>query len=159
MIANDKQASTNPYAPPKSPVGEATTSRFYSPWQICVGAILGGPLAAGYLYSRDHILFGSPNKARTSLLWTGVVLLCLFAVALSLPKHSSGTILAAAVAGMYRWFARQAFDETISMRRNQGWTSYSWWRVVGLSIVGLTLTLGILLVLVLLLPERWTANL
>jgi len=157
MIPDEQRAILN--APPQVSVSDSTAGRFYSPWQICVGALLGGPLAGGYFYSRDHISFGSPNKARTSLLWTGVVVICLFAIGLSSPRQSSGTVLAAAVAGMYRWFARQAFDETISTRRNQGWTQYSWWRVVGLSVVGLILTLAILFLLVSFLPDQWTSNL
>jgi len=154
MESSEQQIT--PYAPPLAPVGVTTTDRFYTPWQICVGAIIGGPVAAGYFYSRDYILFGLPRKAMTSLILSGVLLCCLFAIGISLPEHGSGTGFAVAVAAMYRWFAQKTFDQTISLRRDKGWTAYSWWRVIGLSIIGLTLTLAVLFALLLLLPERWT---
>jgi hypothetical protein len=160
MTPNEKEA--NPYAPPQSPVDVATMGRFYTPWQICLGALLGGPLAAGYFYSRDHILFGSPGKARTSLILGGVLLCCLFAIGISFPPrhgHEMNEMLPPAmIAGMYRWFAQKTFDETISLRRGQGWTAQSWWRVVGLATVGLILTLAISIALFLLLPDSWTAD-
>jgi hypothetical protein len=154
-----REQEINPYIPPQASADVTTTGRFYTPLQICLGAFLGGPLAAGYFYSRDHILFGSPGKAWTSLVLSGVILCCLFAFGISFPsfaRHGNEIIPPAIIAGMYRWFAQKTFDQAISLRRDKGWTAYSWWRAIGLSIIGLTLTLAVLFALLLLLPERWT---
>jgi hypothetical protein len=156
-MTSDQQEIT-PDASLQPSVGTATTSRFYTPWQICVGAILGGPLAAGYFYSRDHVLFGSPGKAKASLIWSVAFMCGLFAVGIFLPAHGSGTGFAIGSAVVYRWTAKQAFDKAISLRRDQGWVAYSWWRVVGLSIIGLILSLAIAFVLVLILPDSWFAD-
>jgi hypothetical protein len=137
---------SNPYATPKSEVQDLPEQRYYTPGQICAAAILGGPLAGGYLVSRDHSLFGSPQKATAALLWSFLVLIGLIGLGYALPEHSSGTGLAAIVAGMYRWYAKEAFEGTIAERRQQGWLRYSWWRAVGLS-VGFLILMLVLLVL------------
>jgi hypothetical protein len=71
----------------------------------------------------------------------------------SLPEHSSETIPAAIVAGMYRWYAKESFQSTITQRQNQGWLRYSWWRVVGLSVGILVLMLALLVVFVIVIPQ------
>jgi hypothetical protein len=108
--------------------------RYYTPWQICVGAILGSPLAAGYFASRDHKLFGAPKKAAITLLVSCFIVAALLGLGAVLPKGASGTVWAALVAGAYRWYADGAFSADISRRRSEGWTPHSWWRVVGLSL-------------------------
>lgn len=47
---------TNPYAPPKAVLSELQpeVGRFYTPGQICVATLLGGPIAGGILVFRNH---------------------------------------------------------------------------------------------------------
>jgi hypothetical protein len=91
---------SNPYAAPNTQSADSTEQRYYSPGQVFLAAILGGPLAAGYLVSRDHSLFGSPKKARATLLWTFVVIIGMIGLGYALPERSSQTIPAAIVAVM-----------------------------------------------------------
>jgi hypothetical protein len=58
----------NPFAAQASEVAKSRKQRYYSPGQVLLAALLGGPLAGGYLVSRDHSLFGSPRKAKATLL-------------------------------------------------------------------------------------------
>jgi hypothetical protein len=54
-------------------VAESRKQRYYSPGQVLLTALLGGPLAGGYLVSRDHSLFGSPKRAKATLLWSAAL--------------------------------------------------------------------------------------
>jgi hypothetical protein len=129
------------------------TPRYCTPWQIGVAAILGGPLAGGYLASRNHALFGTQRKARTTLALSAL-LVCglLYVSSLALP-HASGTPIAAAVAGGYRWYAGATFDGEIAQRRAAGWLAHSWWRVMGISL--LVLVAMLLAIYMALLISQW----
>ena len=121
--------------PPMEPsMDTSKQQRYYTPWQVGVGTILGGPLAGGYFASRDHQLFGAGRKAAITLIASCVLLVVLLGIGALLPKGASGTVLAAVVAGIYRQYAASAFDSEITRRRTEGWTPQSWWRVVGLSL-------------------------
>src|ERR1700752_1823683 len=130
-------------------MAESAQQRYYSPWQICVGAILGSPLAAGYFGSRNYVLFKAPSKAMAALLVSAAVLLARVAVGYSMPEGASGTIPAAIVAGLYRWHAQVAFASDIARSQSDGWKAHSWWRVITLSL-GILVALLVLAFLVLL---------
>ena len=144
----------NLYAPPNAHVADAEPvppnhRHYYTPWQVCVATILAGPLGGGYFFFRNHQLFGNRQKATRAVLVSGFLLIALTGLGLLMRKGGSGTALAGAVAGMYRWFASDAFNSEITKRKVEGWTSASWWRVIGLSIAmlaGLLLCAIVLLV-------------
>ncbi len=131
----------------------ATGQRYYTPWQITVAAILGGPLAGGYLASRDHALFGSQGRARATLAVSALLLCGLLYVGHLLPPQASGTPIAVGVAFGYRWYAGVTFDGEIAQRRAAGWLAYSWWRVIGISL--LVMAAMFLLVYLALLASLW----
>jgi hypothetical protein len=123
-------------------VNAPNLQRYYTPWQVCVGTIIAGPLAGGYFAYRDHQLFGNQKKASATLLVSGVVLIGLLGLSALLRKGDSTVVLTCLVASIYRLYAAGAFDSEISRRRISGWTSESWWRVFGISI---SILVGILL--------------
>jgi hypothetical protein len=144
---------TNPYAAPSAPVADSPERRYYTPGQVLLAAILGGPLAGGYLFSRNYSLFGFPKKAKAALLWSLAVSIAAIGLGFALPAHTSRTVPAAIVAGMYRWYAREAFQSAIAERQAQGWLRYSWWRVAGLSVAFLVLIIVLAAVLLILIPR------
>jgi hypothetical protein len=146
--------AANPYEAPKSRVEDSAERRYYSAWQICAAALLGGPLAAGYLAARDHRLFGSPTKAKRTLMVAVAVLAGLLVLGYVTPQNSSMTIPAAVMAAIYRQYATTVFGQSIAQRKEQGWVQDSWWRVVGISLGFLVLTLAIVVLSVLLFPPR-----
>ena len=105
---------TNPYAAPSAPVADAPERRYYTPGQVTLATLLGGPLAGGYLFSRNYSLFGSRKKAKIALLWSLAVSVAAIGLGFALPAHTSRTVPAAIVAGMYRWYAKEAFQGTIA---------------------------------------------
>ncbi len=83
--------------------------RYFTPWQICAAALIGSAVAGGYFMSCDHALFGRPTKVKSALLWGVLITAALVAVALSLRMGRSGTLVGLAVAGFYRWHAKDTF--------------------------------------------------
>ena len=144
---------SNPYAAPSAPLTDSPERHYYTPGQVTLAALLAGPLAGGYLVSRNYSLFGSPKKAKTALLWSLAATIAAIGLGCALPAHSSGTVPAALLAGMYRWYAKEAFQGTIAQCRAQGWLRYSWWRVVGLSVVFLVLIIVLAAVLLIIIPR------
>jgi len=144
---------TNPYAAPSAPVADSPERRYYTPGQVTLATLLGGPLAGGYLFSRNYSLFGSRKKAKIALLWSLAVSVAAIGLGFALPAHTSRTVPAAIVAGMYRWYAKEAFHGTIAERQAQGWLRYSWWRVVGLSVAFLVLMILLAAVFLILIPR------
>lgn len=119
-----------------------------------MGAILGGPLAGGYLASRDHAVFGAQGRARATLALSALLLCGLLYVSHLLPPHASGTPIAAAVAFGYRWYASVAFDGEIARRRAAGWVAYSWWRAIGISLA--LMAAMFLLIVLALIASGWS---
>jgi hypothetical protein len=129
----------NSYAPPNAHVADAVLGppnhpHYYTPWQVGVATIIAGPLGGGYFLYRNHQLFGNRDKAIRTAFVSAVLLVALVGVGLLLRKGGSGTALAGAVAGIYRWYASEAFKSEIPKRQAEGWMPASWWRVVGHSI-------------------------
>jgi hypothetical protein len=124
--------------------------RYYTPWQIAVATILGGPVAGGFLALRNHILFGAPTKAIIVGVVSGVVAIGAIVAGVMMPPHVSRMACAFPIVIAYRWYAESAFGGQISNRKGEGWAQYSWRRVVGFSVAflaGVVLlgTVGILI--------------
>jgi uncharacterized membrane protein len=123
--------------------------RYYTPWQICVATLIGGPLAGGFFASRDHVLFGAKQKATPTLLVSTAIVVAGAVLGSRIQPNASetvdagGTVVQALIALAYRWYAVGAFTEEISKRQSEGWTPQSWWHVVRISFAFL---LGFLLI-------------
>ena len=147
--------ATNPYEAPKSRVADYSPQRrYYSAWQICVPALLGGPPAAGCLASRDHELFGSSTKARNTLVAAALLVAVGLEVGRLAPKNTSYTVPAAMTAALYRQYAEVVFREAIAQHKEQAWVPDSWWRVLGISLASLVLLLAIGFLGLLVFPPR-----
>ena len=121
-----------------------TPQHYYSPWQITVGTLIGGPLAGGYLAAHDHTLLGEPGKGRVTLAVSCVVIVLLLYLGSVLPERSPTSILPFAVALGYRYYASFAFDAVLSRKSAEGWVQQSWWRAVGLSFAFLAAMVAII---------------
>ena len=107
------------------------SQRYYSSTQIAVATLIGGPLAGGYLASRDHALFGHPEKGRIILIISCVAIIALLYLGSIVPPQASRTALPFIAVIAYRVYATYAFDPTIAQRKSEGWLQYPWWRAVG----------------------------
>lgn len=115
---------------PKSP------GRYYSPWQVLVGTILGGPLAGGFLIASDHSAFGAAARGRATLIVSCLVIVAAVLLQGALGDRlapSDGSIIAGLVAGLYGVYARVVLTAEIARRRGLGWLPHAWSRVLGIS--------------------------
>jgi hypothetical protein len=127
----------NPYAPPKAALDDAQPSagRFYTPWQVSVVTLLGGPIAGGILLFRNYCVFGARSKGNLALgISTGVVL-ALVSVGVVRPDLGRGlSWLSFVIAAVYRSYATTAFGSEIAERRARNWTRQPWWHVIVVGI-------------------------
>jgi len=122
----------------------SSSPQYYSSMQITVATLIGGPLAGGYLASRDHTLFGDPGKGRLALVISSVVIIVLLYLGSILPPQNARSGLPFLAVIGYRVYSAYAFDSTIAQRRSEGWLQYSWWRAVGISLVILMAMIAII---------------
>lgn len=115
---------------PKSP------GRYYSPWQVLVGTILGGPLAGGFFIASDHSAFGTAGRGRATLIVSCLVIVAAVLLQSALGDRLEPTdspMIAGLVAGCYGVYARVALTGEIARRRGLGWLPHAWARVLGIS--------------------------
>lgn len=111
--------------------------RYYSPWQVLVATILGGPMAGGFFIAADYSAFGAAARGRAALavscllIVAGVLLQSHFAPQLD---PEAAPMVAGLIAGLYGVYARAAFTAEIGRRRGAGWAQHDWARVIGISL-------------------------
>jgi hypothetical protein len=135
---------------------QKSPGRYFSPWQVLVGTILGGPLAGGFLIASDHTAFGAAGKGRAALLVSCLVIVggVFLQNALGSQLDPAGaSMVAGFVAGIYGVYARFALTADITRRRGAGWVPHTWSRVLGISLGFLA---AIVLLLALAAPDLGT---
>ena len=129
----------------------STDLRVYTPWQVCVSCLIGGPASATLLIAENFRVFDNQKKRKLTLLCGAVTLLALVGLGLMLPKHSSGTVLAVVVAGVSREITKHQQGSQIAEIQAKGGRIASWWVAVGVGLIGLVATVILVFPLVLLL--------
>ena len=116
---------------------QKSPGRYFSPSQVLVGTILGGPMAGGFLIASDHSAFGAAGKGRVALMTSCLVIVGCVLLESTIGKQlepSDGPIIAGVIAGFYGVYARVALSAEIARRHGLGWSAHSWTRVVGISL-------------------------
>jgi hypothetical protein len=129
-----------------------TNSRVYTPWQVSVSCLIGGPAAATWLIAENFRVFNDLRKQKLTFLYGAITLLGLIGLGLVLPKNSSCMVLAALVAGASRDITRRQQGSRIEELRTNGGRIASWWTAVGIGCLCLVATLILIFLVVLLLP-------
>ncbi|HTX20924.1 MAG TPA: hypothetical protein VMD27_03540, partial [Candidatus Aquilonibacter sp.] len=131
---------------------QPTNSRVYTPWQVCVSCLIGGPAPATWLIAENFRVFDNQKKRKLTFLYGAIGFLALIGLGFVLPKHSSGTVLAALIAVATREITKHQQGSQIEDLRAKGGRIASWWSAVGIGVLGLVATLIVIVVLVLVLP-------
>jgi hypothetical protein len=145
---------SNPYSTPAAQGAGSVSGHFYTMGQVALATLLGGPLAGGYLVASDHWLFGAANRAKLVLGVSFAVLAGALALGYLLAQNSGTLGFTIGIVVAYRVYAQTALGPSIDQFKSSGGTRYSWWRVIGLSLLALVLTVCIATALVLLLPQN-----
>ena len=127
-------------------------TRVYTPWQVSVCCLIGGPVPATWLIAENFRVFDDQKKRKLAFLYGAIATVALIGLGFVLPKHSSGMVLAALVAAAARGITTHQQGSQIEQLRAEGGRIASWWSAVGFGVLGLVAVLIVILILVLLLP-------
>jgi hypothetical protein len=125
---------------------DTPTNKIYKDRAIWAGTFLGGPLVTGYLIAENFKAFNEPAKAKKtwiiSILATIVIFGTAFLIAdsINVPNQIIPLIYTAIA-----YYIVQKFQESnITAHINAGGQFFSWWRTIGISILGVIITLAII---------------
>lgn len=123
------------------------TEKIYNDKEISLGTFLGGPLAAGYFIAQNFNEFGDTKKSKLTWLITIVITIVIFGGLLFIPfieRFPSQIIPLFYTSFAYLIFRIYQGERTDSHIK-QGGQVHSWWRVIGVSLISLVVTLAVVL--------------
>ena len=138
--------------PPRDPGCEIPTQKMYKKESIYGGTFLGGPLVAGYLIAENFKAFGEPGKARTSWICAIVATIVVFGSIFLIPEDVDiPNFLIPLVYTVITWLLVERFQgRSIAAHIAAGGPSFSWGRVILISLIGAAVTVFAAFILVLL---------
>ena len=141
-----------------NPVPISQGVKLYSSNNIVGATFFGGPLAAGYLLSKNFKKLGDRDAARTSLLIAiGVTVLLfggLFVIPEQIVDRIPNLLIPFALAGIAGYLVRNFQQQQIEQHIKEGGQTASWLNALGVSMVSLLLTLVIPTVLFVIFGEE-----
>ena len=128
------------------------SKEYFSPKQVYVGTFIGGPLAASYYLSNNFKLMENPTLDIACKILGVVLTILLFGVTFQLPEDFPNTLIpivySAVAAGIvWQWQITKEEVEAVDLYSFQ-----SNWRVAGISLASLLITLAGLFVVILFIP-------
>ncbi len=112
--------------------------KFFSEKNLWVGAFLGGPLVAGYMIARNFSALGEPARATNT--WRVVLPLTviLFAGIAMIPEDVNipNFVFSMSYALLSVHFLKKYQGHQLALHKEAGGVNYSWWMVVGISLLG-----------------------
>jgi hypothetical protein len=125
-------------------------AKMYTTKGIRVATFLGGPLVAGYLIAENFKAFNEADKVKKTWLYTIIATVVIFGVAFLLPESgSSGRIIFPLIYSWVAYYIVQNYQGTqMDTFTNTGGETVSWWRVIGVGLIGCIITLLILFIII-----------
>lgn len=109
----------------------------YSPYQVFVGAFLGGPIAAVYLVWKNFEALGKESLARQTVLWGSVLVLAILAILPFLPEKLPSYVLPAIFGGVAMSIASQFQLKKQAIRESNEYGFASFWSVTAVVVLSL----------------------
>ncbi len=134
---------------------EAPKLKVYKVNAMWLATFLGGPLAAGYIFTQNYKAMGEARLARISLTITLVVSSLLFSIALFVPE---GSILSSRFLPILTVIIAQSLCKRLQGAKLESYATdasmyFGWGRVFLISVIGLLLTFAIFLIVLYLMGE------
>ncbi|HEY0429640.1 MAG TPA: hypothetical protein VGC76_17800 [Pyrinomonadaceae bacterium] len=120
--------------------------KIYADKAISVGTFLGGPLVGGFLAAENFRAFGERAKIWRTWAFAVIATIMLFGGAFFIPQlvKIPNMVFPVIIAWITFFLVRYAQGEKIDTHIRTGGKIYSWWRVVGISLLGAIITITLL---------------
>lgn len=125
---------------------EKPIHKIYKANAIHVGTFLGGPLVAGYLIAENYKAVGEYSKYKKTWIITILLTIVIFTLLYLIPDNSRipNYIFPVIYSSIAFSLVKTFQGELIEAHQNAGGLFYSWWRIIGVSVIGLiTIVLAI----------------
>lgn len=115
----------------------------YKDRAMWVGTFLGGPLVTGYLVAKNYKVFGENDKARKTWIVAVIATILIFGIAIYAPyvERMPNTLFVLIYTGIAYLLVRIYQGDKIDAHIRVGGKTHSWYRVIGVSILGLLITI------------------
>jgi hypothetical protein len=113
--------------------------KIYKAKAIHLGTFFGGPLVAGYLIAENFKAVGDYSKYKKTWIITILFTIVLFTLILLIPDNSRipNYIFPIIYSSIAFSLVKSFQGEIIETHQNNGGLFYSWWRIIGVAVIGL----------------------
>lgn len=126
------------------------TDKIYKDRAIWFGSFVGGPLVAGYFIAENFKVLDEPENVKSTWNYTIPLTILVFSLALVIPQSSNfpSIIIPLAYTLFAYYISKQYQGPGIEAHLAAGGEEFSWWRIIGISLLGLVATFIILMIFV-----------
>ncbi|MBT2564879.1 hypothetical protein J7E50_24660 [Pedobacter sp. ISL-68] len=121
---------------------QISTKKLYKDRAIWVGTFLGGPLAAGYLIAENFKTFNEFDKAKKTWIYAIIATIVVFGGVFLIPENVKipNQIIPLIYTAIAYYLVKHFQGQKITSHINSGRQLHSWWRTIGVGVIGLTIT-------------------
>jgi hypothetical protein len=121
---------------------QTTPKKIYKDKAFWVGTFLGGPLVAGYLFSENFKTLEQPEKVKTTWVITIFATVLIFGGIFLIPENINlpNQIIPIAYTAIAYGLFKSQLEEKTNKYIKSGGLIYSWWKVIGVGIIGLLIS-------------------
>ncbi len=126
------------------------TEKIYKDRAIWFGSFVGGPLVAGYFIAENFKVLNEPENAKSTWNYTIPLTILIFSLALVIPQSTNfpSIIIPLAYTLLAYYLAKHYQGAGVEAHLAAGGEEFSWWRIIGISLMGLVSTFIILMIFV-----------
>lgn len=118
------------------------TNKIFKDKAIWVGTFLGGPLVAGYFIAENFKVFGEQDKVKKTWIYAILTTIAVFAIAFSIPEDINipNQLIPLVYTGIAYFIIIHFQGDRIKAHIDEGGPLHGWWRIIGISLIGLLVT-------------------
>ena len=116
---------------------------FYTPRQVFVAALVGGPMAGAWFASKNHAATSNKAHSRKVLVATGLITILLFPLLIFLPDKIPHLVIPLGYSWGFFYFTKTSLQRggELGMIAMHGWSP--WLKLLGISICWLAATIAV----------------
>jgi len=112
----------------------ATTARLYEPGQALLAAVIGSPIAGGWLLAQNFRRLGEPSRGTRALAVAVLVTLLMFGFGAAGAQENGVRFFGMLLALSCYQYARTAQGRRVARHLAAGGRTESWWRALGVGV-------------------------